>query len=123
MPKLVSSCHFCKEYIFICYDTRFFRFSTWIREYCTKMSSRTARGPVRSYRRRKTVLDFDLNRVPSGENREQEGPSTQLGPQEVQAVQLPQVAQPPTIDVEAIDDDVVESSPRAFAEVCLPSYI
>ena len=93
------------------------------------MSSRSGRGAaIRSYRRRKTVLDFDLNRVPGagGENREQEGPSTQLGPQQVQAdhqqqvVQMPQVVQPATIDVEAIDDDVVESSPRAFAEVYPP---
>ncbi|KAK7258056.1 hypothetical protein RIF29_32462 [Crotalaria pallida] len=101
------------------------------------MSSRTGRGPVRSYRRRKTVLDIDLNHVPSGDNREQEGPSTELVSQQVQAVQQPQVVQgppiqleplqvqavqqqqpvqPPTIDVEAIDDDVIESTPRAFAE-------
>jgi len=74
-------------------------------------------------------LDLDLNRVPVGaenligEIREQEGPSIQLGPQvvEVQAnnqqqQQQQQQQQPPMIDVEAIDDDVVESSPRAFAE-------
>lgn len=66
-------------------------------------------------------MDLDLNRVPAGENREQEGPSTQLGPQEVQANPQPQVVQQPAmIDVEAIDDDVIESSPRAFAEVYLP---
>lgn len=68
---------------------------------------------------------------PSGENRVQGRRSSQLGPQEVevqanqqqevevQANQLQLVAQPePTlIDVEAIDDDdVVLSSPRAFAE-------
>ncbi|XP_061342141.1 uncharacterized protein LOC133288404 [Gastrolobium bilobum] len=82
------------------------------------MSSRTGRSTaVRSYRRRKTVLDLDLNRVPAGgENREQEGPSTQLGSQEVQTNQQPQVVQPALIDVEVIDDDVVESTPRAFAE-------
>lgn len=61
------------------------------------MSSRTGR----SYRRRKTRLELDLNRPPvPGENREGEGTSTQ------------QV----TIDLDAIDDDVVESSPRAFAQ-------
>ncbi|KAK7264150.1 hypothetical protein RJT34_31754 [Clitoria ternatea] len=89
----------------------------WIQEYlCPKMSSRTGKGPaVRSYRRRKAGLDLDLNR-PAGENREHEGPSTQPGPQLVQAVQLPQVMQPATIDVEAIDDDVVECSRSAFAE-------
>nr|AMK48014.1 putative e3 ubiquitin ligase [Lupinus angustifolius] len=102
------------------------------------MSSRTGRTPVRSYRRRKIVLDIDLNYVPSGENREQEGPSIQLAPQQVQVVQQPQAVQeppiqlgtgqvqavrqmqavqPPTIDVEAFDDDVIESNPRAFAEV------
>ncbi|KAE9593395.1 putative aminoacyltransferase, E1 ubiquitin-activating enzyme [Lupinus albus] len=101
------------------------------------MSSRTGRGPVRSYRRRKTVLNIDLNHVPSADNREQEGPSTVLVPQQVQAIQQPQAVlepptqlgtgqvhavqqppavQPPTIDVEAFDDDVIESSPRAFAE-------
>ncbi|OIV99573.1 hypothetical protein TanjilG_17383 [Lupinus angustifolius] len=101
------------------------------------MSSRTGRTPVRSYRRRKIVLDIDLNYVPSGENREQEGPSIQLAPQQVQVVQQPQAVQeppiqlgtgqvqavrqmqavqPPTIDVEAFDDDVIESNPRAFAE-------
>lgn len=108
-----------------------FQVSTWIKVIIgSNMSSRTSRVPaVRSYRRRKAVLDLDLNRVPAGdnpagENREQEGPSTQLGPQEVevQANQQPLIVQlpPPMIDVEAIDDDVIESSPRAFAEVYLP---
>ncbi|RDX82186.1 E3 ubiquitin-protein ligase TRIM21, partial [Mucuna pruriens] len=88
-----------------------------IRVQWTNMSSRTGKGPaVRSYRRRKAVLDLDLNSVPCVENREQEGPSTQPGPQEVQVAQQPQVTQPPMIDVEAIDDDVVECTPRAFAE-------
>lgn len=78
------------------------------------MSTRAPRGAaVRSYRRRKTALDLDLNSAPPGENREQEGP------QEVQASHQPAVEQPTMIDVEAIDDDVVESSPRAFAEVYL----
>ncbi|XP_020215115.1 E3 ubiquitin-protein ligase RNF4 [Cajanus cajan] len=83
------------------------------------MSSRTNKGvalAVRSYRRRKADLDLDLNRVPTGENREQEGPSNQSGPQEAQVQQQPQVPQPPLIDVEAIDDDVVECTPTAFAE-------
>ncbi|KAL2329110.1 hypothetical protein Fmac_022537 [Flemingia macrophylla] len=83
------------------------------------MSSRTNRGiahAVRSYRRRKAALDLDLNRVPAGDNREQEGPSNQSGPQEVQVQQQPQAPQAPLIDVEAIDDDVVECTPRAFAE-------
>ncbi|KAK7308445.1 hypothetical protein VNO77_42050 [Canavalia gladiata] len=65
-----------------------------------EMSSR----PVRSYRRRKMNLELDLNRDPPPEivREDVEGPSQQ-----------PQV---PTIDVDAIDDDVVESSPRAFAQ-------
>ncbi|KAK4261944.1 hypothetical protein QN277_004874 [Acacia crassicarpa] len=76
------------------------------------MSTRALRGAaVRSYRRRKTALDLDLNQAPPGEIRELEGPSTQLEPQGVQAI-----LQPAMIDVEAIDDDVVESTPRAFAE-------
>lgn len=84
------------------------------------MSSRTGRPTaVRSYRRRKAVLDLDLNRVPAGDNREQEGPSIQLEPQVVET-QVNNQQQPPLIDVEAIDDDVIESSPRAFAEVYLP---
>ncbi|XP_028797131.1 uncharacterized protein LOC114752562, partial [Neltuma alba] len=82
------------------------------------MSTQTVRGPaVRSGRRRKTVLNLDLNCFPPSENQEQGGPSTQLVPREVQAGQQLPVAQPVMIDVEAIeDDDVVESSPRAFAE-------
>jgi len=104
------------------------------------MSTRTSRVPVgiRTNRRRKSAIDLDLNRVPAAEhstaqnpiaeNRVQERSLTQLGPQEVevQANQLQLVARPePTlIDVEAIDDDdVVLSSPRAFAEVCLPFSI
>ncbi|KAI4354325.1 hypothetical protein L6164_003195 [Bauhinia variegata] len=82
-----------------------------------KMSSRAVRGTaVRSYRRRKTALDLDLNRVPPGENRELEGPSNQLAPQVVETGPQPQSLQPAMIDVEDIDDDVVESTPRAFAE-------
>ncbi|KAI9084968.1 hypothetical protein K1719_032960 [Acacia pycnantha] len=82
------------------------------------MSTRALRGAaVRSYRRRrKTALDLDLNQAPPGESRELVGPSTQLEPQGVQAILQPQVRQPAMIDVEAIDDDVVESTPRAFAE-------
>ncbi|KAF7809365.1 E3 ubiquitin-protein ligase RNF4-like [Senna tora] len=82
------------------------------------MSTRALRAAaVRSYKRRKTALDLDLNCAPPGENREQEdGPSQQIEPQEVQAGHQQPVLQPAMIDVEAIDDDVVESSPRAFAE-------
>ncbi|WVZ02291.1 hypothetical protein V8G54_023097 [Vigna mungo] len=81
------------------------------------MSSRTGKGPaVRSYRRRKAVLDLDLNLVPASDNREHEGPSTQSGPLGVAVEQQPPASQPTMIDVEDIDDDVVECTPGAFAE-------
>ncbi|OAY32829.1 E3 ubiquitin-protein ligase RNF4 [Manihot esculenta] len=72
------------------------------------------RGPtLRGYRRRKTMLD--LNVLPS-ESRDQEGTSTQDVQHGEQASQQGQPLPPATIDVEAFDDDVIESSPRAFAE-------
>ncbi|KAJ7950470.1 E3 ubiquitin-protein ligase RNF4 [Quillaja saponaria] len=81
------------------------------------MSTGGVRGPaVRGYRRRKPVLDLDLNIAPPGESRDQEGTSTQVGPHDVQAGQERLSVPPSMIDVEAIDDDVVESSPTAFAE-------
>ncbi|XP_041027182.1 E3 ubiquitin-protein ligase RNF4 isoform X1 [Juglans microcarpa x Juglans regia] len=77
------------------------------------MSSRAARGaPVRGYRRRKTVLDLDLNTAPPSDNRDLEGTSIQVEHNGIQG----RSALPAMIDVEAIDDDVVESSPRAFAQ-------
>lgn len=84
------------------------------------MSTRSgSRGHIlRSYRRRKDVLDLDLNSTPPGENREQGGPSTlpeQLPAQTAQTVEQSQAVQP--IDVEAIDDDVVISTPTAFNQV------
>jgi hypothetical protein len=79
--------------------------------------------PLRGYRRRKTVLDLN---VPPIDGRDDEGTSTTRiePPQGVQAShqrngQGPSLP-PPTIDVDAIDDDdddVIESSPRAFAQV------
>ncbi|KAK8658542.1 hypothetical protein V6N13_036745 [Hibiscus sabdariffa] len=77
------------------------------------MSTLEARGPsLRGYRRRKAVLD--LNVLPS-EIREQDGTSEQAGPEEL-TDQPVHPAPPETIDVEAIDDDVIESSALAFAE-------
>ncbi|KAK9020482.1 hypothetical protein V6N11_010506 [Hibiscus sabdariffa] len=77
------------------------------------ISSLEARGPsLRGYRRRKAVLD--LNVLPS-EIREQDGTSEQAGPEEL-TDQPVHPAPPETIDVEAIDDDVIESSALAFAE-------
>ncbi|XP_012085071.1 E3 ubiquitin-protein ligase RNF4 isoform X2 [Jatropha curcas] len=69
--------------------------------------------PLRGYRRRKTMLDLN---VPPSESRDQEGTSAQNVLQEVQASQQVRPIPANTIDVEAIDDDVIESSPRAFAE-------
>lgn len=80
------------------------------------MSTQAMRGhTARGYHRRKS-LDLDLNSMPPTENREQGEPS-QLVFQEVQVNQQ-QPVQPAMIDIEAIDDDVIESSARAFAEVC-----
>ncbi|XP_012490865.1 uncharacterized protein LOC105803305 isoform X6 [Gossypium raimondii] len=77
------------------------------------MSTLEIRGPsLRGYRRRKAVLDLN---VPPSEIREQEGTSQQAG-YEDQTNQSVQTGPPATIDVEAIDDDVIESSARAFAE-------
>ncbi|KAB1214499.1 hypothetical protein CJ030_MR5G010389 [Morella rubra] len=81
------------------------------------MSTRAARGaPARGYRRRKTGLDLDLNTAPPSENRDVEGTSTQVVHNEIQTGPRGRSAPPAMIDVEAIDDDVVESSPRAFAQ-------
>ncbi|XP_057965775.1 uncharacterized protein LOC131156258 isoform X2 [Malania oleifera] len=66
------------------------------------------RGYVREPRRRRMALDLDLNHLPPNESGDQEGTSSRVAPQELQ---------PALIDVDAIiDDDVVISSPRAFAE-------
>ena len=84
------------------------------------MSTRVARvAPVRGNRRRKAALDLDLNSTPPGDSRDHEGPSSQVGLQAVQGSEQGPSVPPATIDIEAIDDDVIESSPRAFAEVCL----
>ncbi|XP_022158096.1 E3 ubiquitin-protein ligase RNF4 isoform X2 [Momordica charantia] len=78
------------------------------------MSTQAMRGTTaRGYHRRKS-LDLDLNSMPPSENRDQGEPS-QLGLQEAHSNQQ-QPLQPTMIDIEAIDDDVIESSARAFAE-------
>ena len=64
-------------------------------------------------------MELDLNRAPPGDNRDQEGTSTQVSTQPAQTSQQGISVPPAAIDVDAIDDDVIESSPRAFAEVCL----
>lgn len=77
------------------------------------MSSQESRRTVRNTRQRKIVLD--LNVPPPTENREQEGTSahawSQGGPSAQQRGSMP-----PPIDLEAIDDDVTISSPRAFEQ-------
>ncbi|PON36040.1 Cdk-activating kinase assembly factor [Parasponia andersonii] len=79
------------------------------------MSTQSVRGPtLRGSRRRKAALDLDLNRAPPGDNRDQEGTSTQVRSHDTQSRQQGNSVPPTMIDVEAIDDDVVESSPRAF---------
>ncbi|PPD73917.1 hypothetical protein GOBAR_DD29162 [Gossypium barbadense] len=84
-----------------------------LRNHKQSMSTLEIRGPsLRGYRRRKAVLDLN---VPPSEIREQEGTSQQAG-YEDQTNQSIQTGPPATIDVEAIDDDVIESSARAFAE-------
>ncbi|XP_039039317.1 E3 ubiquitin-protein ligase RNF4-like isoform X2 [Hibiscus syriacus] len=77
------------------------------------MSTLEVRGPsLRGYRRRKAMLDLN---VPPSEIRELEGTSQQAGYEE-QTIQSVQLEPPATIDVDAIDDDAIESSATAFAE-------
>nr|DAD37090.1 TPA_asm: hypothetical protein HUJ06_007731 [Nelumbo nucifera] len=82
-------------------------------------SRRPLKGYVRDTRRRKMVLDVDLNDTPPGETRIQAEISAGLDHQEIGTSHRGRGVLPPaTIDVEAIDDEVVISSPRSFAEVC-----
>lgn len=82
------------------------------------MSSLEVRGSsLRGYRRRKAVLDLNVPPIPS-EIREQVGTSQHAGSEEVTSHPAPAA----TIDVEAIEDEVIESSARAFAEVCFSCY-
>ncbi|KAL0369416.1 UNVERIFIED_CONTAM: hypothetical protein Sangu_0259700 [Sesamum angustifolium] len=79
----------------------------------------SSQDQIRRYTRarsRKRMLDVDLNAVPPCESRDQEGPSSRTRSQDMQAAQEGDTAVPPPIDLEAFDDDVVISSPRAFAE-------
>lgn len=75
--------------------------------------------PIRRYTRsrsRRRIFDVDLN-APPCERQEHEGPSVRTRSQDRQEAQQRDATQPPAIDVEALDDDVIISSPRAFAEV------
>lgn len=75
------------------------------------------KGPVRSSQRRKMVLDVDLN-APPYENCNEVGNSSHAPVvPEVPSIQQGPPSQPVAIDVDSIDDDdVILSSPRAFAE-------
>ncbi|XP_031285585.1 E3 ubiquitin-protein ligase RNF4 isoform X1 [Pistacia vera] len=78
------------------------------------MSTQAVRGPpLRGYRRRKGLPDLN---APPCESRDREGTSNDISLHEVLAGQQGPSIPPAPIDVEAIDDDVIESSPRAFAE-------
>lgn len=83
------------------------------------MSARAGRSrPVRACRRRRRELDLDLNTAPPSEIPEAEDNLSQDTYLQ-QSNQHGQPGVPALIDVDAIDDDdVVLSSPRAFAEVC-----
>ncbi|CAN4113742.1 unnamed protein product [Withania somnifera] len=82
------------------------------------MSTRDKRAhPNRRTRapsRRSTVLSVDLNAAPPGENKDQEGTSIHVESGDMTHGQRGSLT-PPAIDVEALDDDVIISSPRAFA--------
>lgn len=78
------------------------------------MNSQEVRVP-RGNRRRKAVID--LNAVPG----DQEGTSASVISPTVPTT--PSQPAPTMIDVDAIEDDVIESSASAFAEVCLRSVI
>lgn len=79
---------------------------------------KAAAGHLRGCRRSKGVRLPDLN-VPPIETRDDTGASNQRMQSrgQEQPVPVPVPVPPATIDLEAIDDDVIESSPRAFAEV------
>lgn len=68
---------------------------------------------TRSQLRRNIVLNVDLNAAPPAENRDQEGVDVVSGDTThgLRGASLT----PAAIDVEALDDDVLISSPRAFA--------
>lgn len=80
---------------------------------------RTTRGN----RRRKAVIDLNV------EPRDQEGTSASVrASPTVPSGDIPEAISPPPqpaptmIDVDAIEDDVIESSASAFAEVCFLSH-
>ncbi|KAI3926001.1 hypothetical protein MKW98_028137, partial [Papaver atlanticum] len=90
----------------------------------TRDPRRTLRGHAKETRRRKSVLQIDLNDTPPAEIRaaaalvecSQQGGGGG-GRERIRLHPPPRLQPPPlTIDLEAIDDEVVISSPRSFAE-------
>ncbi|XP_009766790.1 uncharacterized protein LOC107827757 isoform X1 [Nicotiana tabacum] len=71
---------------------------------------------TRSRSQRSTVVNVDLNVAPPSENRDQEGTSVPVVFGDATHGQRGASLTPAAIDVEALDDDVIISSPRAFAE-------
>lgn len=78
------------------------------------MNTQEVRTP-RGNRRRKAVID--LNAIPG----DQEGTSASVRAPTVPTV--PYQSPPTMIDVDALEDDVIESSASAFAEVCSLSLV
>ncbi|KAI3450842.1 hypothetical protein Pfo_007507 [Paulownia fortunei] len=79
----------------------------------------SSQDQIRRYTRarsRRRMLDVDLNAVPPSESRDLEGISNRTRSQDRQVPQEGDATLPPPIDLEAFDDDVIISSPRAFAE-------
>lgn len=84
-------------------------------EVCCIMSNpQEVRRSTRASKRR--VLNVDLNAAPPCESRDQDVIPNRTGPQDRQEAEGNGTL-PPPIDVEALDDDVIISSPTAFAEV------
>ncbi|CAN4102085.1 unnamed protein product [Withania somnifera] len=83
------------------------------------MSTRDRRAQpnrcTRAQSRGSTVLNVDLNAAPPGEERDQEGTSIHVESGGLRHGQRGASLTPAAIDVEALDDDVIISSPRAFA--------
>ncbi|KAK9159970.1 hypothetical protein Syun_006311 [Stephania yunnanensis] len=91
----------------------------WLNQFfreSTRMSSRASSR--RSTRRRRTALEVDLNDTPEGSDAPAMAEVIGEPPVDnsLAAVAAAAVAATGAIDVEEIDDDVVISSPRSFAE-------
>ena len=64
------------------------------------------------------MLNVDLNAALPAENRDQEETPIHVAPGNTTDGLRGASVTPAAIDVEALDDDVIISSPRAFAAVC-----